>query len=306
MKRLGYIGAGAIVLLGVLGVASVALSPTSALREQVFSKPCSTPLAYTVGSIDPKFGESKEALVAALQEASSVWNEAAGKQVLAYRPEDPNAIPVHLVYDERQQTIALGEQLDSQKATLDAKRAEIARLDAIYTTAKNTYETARVNYEASAAAYQADVAQVNSAGGATPKQYAQLKARETKLKQDQETLNAMADSLNGAGKDLQTKVTALNESVKAVNSVVSFFNSATDKDFDAGRYVRTASTTKITIYSFSSRKELVFELSHELGHALGMDHNDNPDSIMYAYAKAEVLKVSPEDLASLQTACALN
>jgi len=306
MKRLVYIGAGAAVLLGVLGIASVAYSPVSSLREQVFAKLCSTPLAYTVGEIDPKFGESREALVQALQEASAVWNKAAGKEVLAYRPEDPNAVPVHLVYDERQQTIKLGEQLDSEKAMLDAKRAEIARLDAIYTTAQGTYATARANYEASVSSYQAEVSRVNKAGGATPKQYDDLKAKETKLKQDQETLNAMADSLNEAGKDLQTKVTALNESVKAVNSVVSFFNSSTDKDFDAGRYVRTASTTKITIYSFSSRKELVFELAHEFGHALGMDHNDNPDSIMYAYAKAELLKVSPEDLASLQTACALN
>lgn len=303
MKLLRYAGA-ALLSVGLLGAVWVVQQPGS-ISEQFFDKPCSTPLAYTVGDIDPSFGITKEEFVQALQTGSSVWNEAAGKQVLVYDPLNPSAIPVHLVYDQRQENIRLGEHLDSEKASLDTRRAEIERLDSIYTSAQKIYEQARSAYEASAASYQAEVERVNKSGGANPKEYERLQAQQAQLQKDQVKLNALADSLNSAGKDLQTKVSELNESVKQVNSVVSFFNTAANKDFDAGKYVRTATSTKITIYSYSSKKELVFELAHEFGHALGMEHNENPESIMFAYAKAEELSVSAEDLASLKSVCEL-
>jgi len=301
MKLLRYAGA-ALLSVGLLGAVWVVQQPGS-ISEQFFDKPCSTPLAYTVGEVDPSFGITKEEFVQALQTGSNVWNEAAGKQVLVYDPSNPSAIPVHLVYDQRQENIRLGEHLDSEKASLDTRRAEIERLDAIYTNAQNIYEKARTSYETAAASYQAEVARVNKSGGATPKEYERLQAQQAQLQKDQEKLNSLADALNAAGKDLQIKVAALNESVKQVNSVVSFFNTVSNKDFDAGKYVLTASSTKITIYSYSSKKELIFELAHEFGHALGMEHNDNPESIMFAYAKSETLSVSAEDLASLRSVC---
>ncbi len=303
MRLLRYAGA-ALVFIALLGAIWVWQQPGT-LQEQFFAKPCSTPLTYTVGEMDPSFGISREEFVQALAEGSEVWNKAAGKQVLAYDPTDTNAIPVHLVYDERQENIRLGEHLDNEKASLDARRAEIERLDTIYTNAQGVYEKARSAYESAATSYQAEVARVNKSGGASPKEYERLQAQQAQLKRDQEKLNALADSLNTAGKDLQQKVSELNESVKQVNSVVSFFNAGANKDFDAGKYVRTATSTKITIYSYSSKEELIFELAHEFGHALGMEHNDNQESIMFAYAKAEELSVSVEDLASLRSVCAL-
>ena len=45
-------------------------------------------------------------------------------------------------------------------------------------------------------------------------------------------------------------------------------------------------------------------LVHELGHALGIGHVENPDSIMYSYSIGETLTLSEEDLAALKEVCA--
>lgn len=106
MKLLRFAGA-ALVTVALLGTVWVWQQPET-IQEQFFAKPCSTPLAYTVGEMDSSFGITKEEFVQALAQGSEVWNKAAGKQVLVYDPTDPNAIPVHLVYDQRQENIRLG------------------------------------------------------------------------------------------------------------------------------------------------------------------------------------------------------
>jgi hypothetical protein len=297
----------ALLLIGaVVIVAGLVYARNEKVITHLFSKPCASPITVTVGTVDPRFGETRAEVEAALIEAAVVWNKAAGKMVLAYAPNDASAIPVNLVYDERQQAITLGAHLDMQKQSLDSSREELTTLQARFDTAKTEYEAALGLFETKEAAYTADVERINRNGGATEAQYAAFKSRSTQLKQEERVLNAQAQSLNALAATLKVQVNNFNQGVQSLNLVVDTFNTSTDKDFDAGKYIRTATSTRITIYSFSSRKEFVFELAHEFGHALGIDHNDNVNSIMYPYAKAGALVLSPEDLAALRLVCDLD
>jgi predicted Zn-dependent protease len=47
-------------------------------------------------------------------------------------------------------------------------------------------------------------------------------------------------------------------------------------------------------------------LTHEFGHALGLGHVENPDSIMYSFNIGEGLELSEEDKAELRTVCKLD
>ncbi|MEK7107080.1 MAG: matrixin family metalloprotease [Patescibacteria group bacterium] len=303
MRRALRIGVTVLLVLAIGVIGSRLFAQGLVTYDKYFANSCDKPLAYRVGTIDTRFNKSSEEVIDALGEAASIWNEALGKELLVYAPNDPKAIPVNLVYDERQQTIAVGEKLDSEKANLDIERQTLDQGQATYKAAQAAYATAQISFEQKYQAYQAEVRAANAGGGATPEEYRRLKNVSAQLKIEQDALNEQANALNQMAASLKTKVDAFNQGVQAVNNVVNAFNAEADKDFDAGRYVKTATSTRITIYSFSSRKELVFEVAHEFGHALGIEHNGNSASVMYPYAKAQELRLSSEDIASLKEVC---
>ena len=79
--------------------------------------------------------------------------------------------------------------------------------------------------------------------------------------------------------DINTLTETANEVVKKYNEGVNTYNHTFSEgaEFTQGDY----QGDKINIYQFKNRDELVLVLAHELGHALGIDHVDNPESIMY-------------------------
>mgnify|MGYP001575715096 CR=1 FL=1 len=303
MRRALQIGVTVLLLVVIGFLGSRLYSQGVVVYDRYFTNPCDTPLSYRLGTIDTRFNKTSDEVVDALGEAADIWNKALGKELLVYSPNDPKAIPVNMVYDERQQTIAVGEKLDSEKANLDTERQTLDQAQAAYKAAQSSYTRAQQAFELKYQAYQSEVKAANANGGATPEEYRRLNKISAELKTEQAALNQQADALNQLSATLKTKVDAFNQGVQAVNNVVNVFNAEADKDFDAGRYVKTATSTRITIYSFSSYKELVFEVAHEFGHALSLEHNNNSASVMYPYAKAQELRLSPEDLASLKEAC---
>lgn len=68
-------------------------------------------------------------------------------------------------------------------------------------------------------------------------------------------------------------------------------------------------TDTIDIYTFGNQDELRLVLMHEFGHALGLGHAKQPNSIMYELLDQQDLKnptLSAEDIAMLQNRCRFN
>ncbi|MGE5540764.1 MAG: matrixin family metalloprotease [Bacillota bacterium] len=269
------------------------------------SAPCSKPLTYTVGTIDARFGLTREQVVAKLAEAAQLWNDAAGKEVLTYTPDDAHAMPVNFVYDTRQQTLTLGQKIDTTEASQDAERREIETLQAKYLAAQQAYADAVAKFNTESSAYAKEVRQVNASGGADQATYDRLQAEQKRLKQEQADLNTQGDALEQQGNELEARIKSFNASVSQINQIVNAFNSTAGGDFEEGQYVRDASgTTHIDIYAYKNQSELLHSLAHEFGHSLDLDHNQNPASIMFPYNKSSV-ELSADDLAGLKAACKL-
>jgi predicted Zn-dependent protease len=131
-----------------------------------------------------------------------------------------------------------------------------------------------------------------------------LNAQQATLKETQAALEKQGAALSAQGAELKKEITAFNASVQGVNSVVKDFNAKAAGDFEEGQYIRDSSGARIYIYAFTNKNELFHSLAHELGHALGLAHNENLASIMYPYNKSGV-NVSADDLAALKKLCNL-
>lgn len=232
------------------------------------SRSCAQPIAYAIGTFDPRFGISRSAFLADAQEAANLWNVQAGYAVFEYSADAASArLPINLVYDTRQQQAASGQSITQQEAALSGQKSRVATLQAQYNTAKQHYLNDQAAHK--------DIA----------------------------TLNREVDALNSLAQEMRTEITALNAKIDAVNAQATNFNTTAGSDFNEGEYQAQYGVQKIDIYEFTSHTQLVRVLAHEFGHALGLGHNTNPESIMYSENTATIIALSPEDKSALAEAC---
>lgn len=298
-----------ILFLG--GVAAVALAAHTgtdfnlrSLGQEIrstFTPACTRPITYAVATYDERFGMSRAEFDAVLAEAAALWNEAAGKTVVAAAPD--GEVKVHMVYGELQQVAELGQVISAEQSAYQAKKAELEGLRAAYVGARQRYLALVGAFEAASRAYEADVAYWNDRGGAPPGTYEELNEQRRELERQQARVNAQASEVNAIAKRLNTEIDALNRLAAATNQKVNAFNHVAGSDFDQGTYIADAEGKRINIFEFTDELELKRVLAHEFGHALGIGHVENPESIMYSYNVGEEFALSAEDIAALKSIC---
>lgn len=278
--------------------------------------PCAEPIPYTINTFDPKFNISKIYFLSALSDAEAVWEKSQGKSfeknLFIYTPENHtvNVLKINLVYDYRQEATAklasLGIIVKDNKASYDELKAKFTALQTEYNVQQNAFDTRVAIFDQKKQVYQTEVNYWNSKGGAPQAEYDRLQTMRLELDSESKGLQITQTQINSIADEINALVVALNRLINTLNLSAAKYNTTTisrGESFEEGVYVSDGFNREIDIYEFSSREKLVRVLAHELGHALDLDHVDDPKAIMYKLNQGNNQVLTKTDLDALKIKC---
>jgi peptidoglycan hydrolase CwlO-like protein len=249
---------------------------------QIPYSPCDTPITYKLGMIDPNFKREKDELLAATKEGAGILSDARGNDLFVYSPDEAE-LTVNFVYDER---TALVENINEKLSQVDRENLDLKERI-------RRFESDVLAFQAKLDNFNATVDQYNRQGGAPPEVYDELTEKQRQLRSE-------ADSLNIRASELNLETNSFNSQVNLLNQNVSKFNQAISQKPEEGIY--DPANNSITIYFVDNHPELVHTLAHEFGHALGMEHVDDSNAIMYTLTSQSLVMVE-DDINQLNKVC---
>ena len=298
-----------VFLAGILG------DRLAGILRNPFGRPtpaCSKPIAFHLGGIDPRFGLSDAQAKDALAQAADLWNSAAKKTLFADVPG--SGLPVNFVYSQQQDTTkvhqAIASSITEDRQNASHIRDEIERLKAEFSSKRQSFEAARTTLALETSAYNRRVQDLSRSGARYEGDRRLLEAQRSDLILRQQDLERQVAPLDQIANQIGTLTAAYNTQVMHERTNVDAINIDAGKGFISGEYINLNGTGEIKIFQYNSFNALVAVLAHELGHALGLGHIGNSQSVMSAtseirenYTPATVL--SNDDLGALRERCRL-
>jgi DNA repair exonuclease SbcCD ATPase subunit len=278
-----------------------------------FSHPCDEPLAYSIGNIDSEFNLSVEEFELLAKDAEKVWEEQTGLDLFDAVESSEGSVVINAVHDHRQENYvyiaSLDDEITDVNKMINNKKAELDDLTNRIKASTQSIDSKSARFNERANKYNQDVKIWNQDQERSDITYEYLESEkkalqdiELEIANDQQTIQLLQADYK--------KLSQLhNDLVVEHNELARDRNEKTPTaPFRKGVY----SDDEITIYQFNERKDLVAVLAHELGHSLGIEHTEDPQSLMYYLVHnndtftGDTVKLYPEDKRALEKVCGIN
>lgn len=275
------------------------------------SSPCAEPLTIRVGGVDERFHITEAEVAELILEVAKTWSTAANSTVIEY--DENGEIGVNLVYDKEQRLSDRERQyrdrLADEEFSISAHEREYEHMKRQYDREVQQYDRASEEVQKTIDALNRWVSQKNNAGGFNEQDLEEFEKRKREIDSVKQQLARQESVLKLRAEELNNKVAFLNEKINNKNKLVEEYNRmfTGEREFTQGQYERNAENRNINVFHFIDKDELRLVLAHEMGHALGINHVDNPQSVMYRLMGNQnrpEIQLTTEDSEALQNVCA--
>lgn len=278
--------------------------------ENIDSVPCTKPLVLRTGELDDRFQIDQATLENALREVAMLWSSAMGEPVVVYR--DDAELLVHLVYAEEQQLTdserQFRDRLRSESLTIEVMEKRFNEQEAVYGREAREYEHDMEKLQLTINRLNQWVNNHNRNGGLNEEELRQYEYQKASVEKATNALKRKEEELKKDAETLHRMLSDLNRQIGIKNDLVDEYNRrfTRERTFTQGAYEWNEAGKSIQVFQFSSLDELKLVLAHEVGHALGLAHVDNPTSVMYYLMedqRVHDLELSEEDIVALKALC---
>lgn len=273
-------------------------------------KPCRKPITYSIGSFDSRFGISKDHFVSDVNQAEKIWEKPIDREMFTYSVS--GKLKINLIYDYRQEAVQklqkIGLNIQNTQSSYYVLKDKYGSLIKSYDQKKSEIDSLYSSYLERKSNYELEVKYWNTHRGLTKENYDRLEKEKnavnslaSDLQEKQQESNSIVEDANSLASVLNRMAAELNLQTEKYNKI----GTSVEKEFEEGIYKKDWAGSQIDIYEFDNEKQLIRVLAHELGHALGLVHVDNPQAIMYKLNQSTNDKLTDDDLTELKSLCRL-
>ncbi len=297
-----------VVMIG--GLVSTAYIPDFSIPGMDETAPCEKPLTYRIGEIDERYNFSKNELASVMKKVEALWSTALDRELLAY--DESGQVVIKLVYGEEQQ-LSEQEKTFSQRINVKKKQREVLenefdRMTRNFKSKREDVEKMQDQYDQEVAKFNNYVSEWNGKSDVPERVVNNIKEMERKLRREKAKLQQKHREVESYRQRTNAKADQLNRVIKEEKEMIASYNNrfAKARKFNQGQYVKKGKNETVFIYQFSNKNDLKTVLAHEFGHAMGLDHVKNPESIMFEMMDQQNifnLSLTKEDISAIASQC---
>lgn len=301
-----------IALLPGLGqVSAIEHGSSTEYENSSQPDPCFEPVTWRIGTIDPRYDIERETLMQIMFEINKLWAEAAGTDVLAY--SDSGDVAVNLIYSEDQQYTEneqrMSERINEMRKEYFSMRMNYQQKSRDFQQKLGEYNRLFSEYADNVEKYNRILSRLTSAGAVSRNEDEQLKDLKKEMEFLERELDPLEIEVNEEDEELTHLSKELNAYADEINEVIYQYKNRFSlfKTFHQAIYIHVADQKKINVYQFENPDKLRLVMAHEVGHALGLSHVDNPKAVMHfrmMQQNERELKLTDDDKREIQSLCA--